>query len=316
MRFSEKARALASVAALSFTAVAAAKAPRHRAASKSAPAASSSADAKDDAPAPSGSSAPDAPSGEVPPAASSSAPATSASPSPEPAPSGSGEPAEPAPESGEPSSAAGAAASATPPGPLRPQPAVKEAARAEPEVEAAVPPARDTLGGHVDVGVNAAMLVPFGNLVAGEPQSRTMGIGLSLGGDLGYGISRTVMLGAYVDVGLPDAEGPATDKSVTTIAAGPLIRYHLVQGMAFDPWVSGGLGFRYTKDAGTSFTGVDWCRLSIGGDWYPSANFGFGPFVAMSLGTFFGQSPGHIGTAGLNAHFLLGGRIVFDTPGR
>jgi hypothetical protein len=191
---------------------------------------------------------------------------------------------------------------------------VKEPAKTEPEPEETIAPARDTLGGHLDVGVNAAMLVPFGDVVAGVPQSRTMGIGLSLGGDVAYGISRTVMLGAYVDVGRPDAEAPG--QSVTTISAGPQIRYHLVQGMAFDPWASAGLGFRYTKDGSTSFTGVDWCRLALGGDWYPSPNFGFGPFVAMSLGTFFGSSPGSINNVGLNAHFLLGGRIVFDTPGR
>lgn len=310
MRLSDKARVLASVAALSFTAVAAAKAPRHRAAA--APAASAAPeDAKGDAPAPVGSASDEAAPGGAS-TASPSAPAPGSSP--EPSPSSSPEPGaapEPAaPGEGEPSPAAHPS-----PGPLRPEPhVVKEPAKAEPETEEAIAPARDTLGGHFDVGVNAAMLVPFGNLVAGVPQSRSMGIGLSIGGDLAYGISRTVMLGAYVDVGLPDAQAPG--QSVTTISAGPMIRYHLVQGMAFDPWVSGGLGFRSTKDGNTSFTGVDWCRLALGGDWYPSSNFGFGPFVAMSLGTFFGSSPGSINNTGLNAHFLLGGRIVFDTPGR
>jgi len=179
-----------------------------------------------------------------------------------------------------------------------------------------VPPARDTLGGHFDLGANAALLVPFGNLTGGAPQSRTMGLGPSFGADVGYGVSRTVMLGAYFDIGFPSAEGSARGHGLTTIAAGPLIRYHLVQGMSFDPWVSGGLGFRHTSEGSASFTGVDWCRLALGGDWYPSSNFGFGPFVALSLGTFFGQSPGSIGAKGLNAHFLLGGRIVFDGPGR
>ncbi len=314
MRLSDKARALAPFAALSFAAVAAAKAPRHHAAASSAPAASAApSDAKGAVPAPSGSAADQpAPGGAA--SASPSAPATSPAPSAEPSPSSSPEPgAAPestAPEAGEPSPAAGPS-----PSPLRPEPhVVKTPAKTEPETEEAVAPARDTLGGHFDVGINAAMLVPFGNVVAGIPQSLSMGIGPSFGGDLAYGISRTVMLGAYVDVGLPGAQIPG--QSVTTISAGPMIRYHLVQGMAFDPWVSGGLGFRYTKDGNTSFTGVDWCRLALGGDWYPSSNFGFGPFLAMSLGTFFGQSPGSIHSPGLNAHFLLGGRIVFDTPGR
>jgi hypothetical protein len=189
--------------------------------------------------------------------------------------------------------------------------------KAEPEPEEApVPPARDTLGGHFNVGLDAAMVLPFGNLQNGVPQSRTMGPGFSVGGDVAYGISRTVMLGAYVDVGLPSARGAASHDSVATIAAGPFVRYHLAQGLSFDPWVSGGVGFRHTSDGPVSYTGVDWFRLALGGDWYPASNFGFGPIVELSLGTFFAESPGNIGAKALDAHFVVGGRIVFDGPGR
>jgi hypothetical protein len=177
-------------------------------------------------------------------------------------------------------------------------------------------PARDTVGGHFAIGVDAGLLVPFGSIASGVPQSRTMGLGLSIGGDLAYGISRTVMLGAYVDFGLPDAKGASSNHSITTIAAGPLIRYHLVQGMAFDPWLSGGVGFRLTSDGPTSFTGIDWMRLALGGDWYPASNLGFGPILELSLGSFFAQSPGTLGNASVNATFVLGGRIVFDAPGK
>jgi hypothetical protein len=143
-----------------------------------------------------------------------------------------------------------------------------------------------------------------------------MGAGLSIGGDLAYGISRTVLLGAYIDVGFPSPEGTSAKNSISTIAAGPLIRYHLVQGMSFDPWLSGGVGFRLTNDGPTSYTGVDWMRLAIGGDWYPASNFGFGPLLELSLGTYFAESPGSLGTAAVNATFVIGGRIVFDAPGK
>jgi hypothetical protein len=158
--------------------------------------------------------------------------------------------------------------------------------------------------------------VPFGSIASGIPQTRTMGAGWSFGGDIAYGISRTVMLGAYVDVGLPDGQGPASRDSFTTIAAGPLVRYHLVQGISFDPWVAGGLGFRRTSGGGSSLTGVDWARLSLGGDWYPAPNLGFGPILELSLGTFFSESPGSLPTKALNAHFVAGLRVVFDGPGK
>jgi hypothetical protein len=186
------------------------------------------------------------------------------------------------------------------------------------EAEEEVKPARDTVGGHVVIGVNAGLVLPFGSVASGVPQSRTMGVGSSYAADIAYGISRTVMLGAYFEVGFPQIHrvtdvGPS---SVETFAAGPLVRYHLVQGVPFDPWVAGGLGFRRTSVGGTAFTGVDWVRLSLGGDWYPAPNLGFGPILELSLGTFFAESPGTLPTKALNAHFVAGVRVVFDTPGK
>jgi len=312
MRLSTPACVLVSAAALSFSAAAAAKAPRPRAAAAAPVVTAPSTPPADEK----GPADAEAPAGA--PAGSSAAPTA-------PAPSGAQEtvapssepPASPTSEGGTPPvEEAGPRKPEGPPvGPLAP---VKHAARPEapsdePEV---IAPARDTVGGHFVVGVDAALVVPFGNIRGGVPQSRTMGPGLSLGGDVAYGISRTVMLGAYIDVGLPSAEGTSSKNSIATIAAGPLIRYHLVQGLAFDPWMSAGFGFRRTSDGSTSFAGVDWVRLAIGGDWYPAANFGFGPFVDLSLGTFFAQSPGSIGAKGVDAHFVIGGRIVFDGPGR
>jgi hypothetical protein len=280
---------------------------------------------------------------DVPPAGAPRSPPPAASAAPKAAPSASAAPKAPPPATGDsaapaadelepelhaepvpiPSSPgdteAAPAPSSSAPTPVRPAPLVAPVPHRtkapEPVVEI-IKPARDTLGGHFLVGVDAAMVLPFGDIASGIPQSRTMGVGLSLGGDVAYGISRTVMLGAYIDVGLPTAEGASSHNSIATIAFGPMIRYHLVQGLAFDPWISGGFGFRHTSDGPTSYTGVDWARIALGGDWYPASNFGFGPFVELSMGTFFSESPGTLGPKALDAHFVLGGRIVFDAPGR
>jgi hypothetical protein len=259
-----------------------------------------------------------------PPASASATPPAAAPPSSpqgEPKTPASAEPPDTAPTPSPYDGQASEEAAPTEQAPPRPPPAAlhAELARRPPPVERPaepVAPARDTVGGHFVVAVDAGFIVPFGSVASGVPQSRTMGLGLSVGGDLAYGISRTVMLGAYIDVGLPSAEGASSNHSISTIAAGPLIRYHLVQGMAFDPWLSGGIGFRRTTDGPTSFTGIDWMRLALGGDWYPASNFGFGPILELSLGTFFAQSPGALGNASVNASFVLGGRFVFDVPGK
>ena len=57
-------------------------------------------------------------------------------------------------------------------------------------------------------------------------------------------------------------------------------------------------------------------RLQIGGDWYAASNLGFGPLLELSLGTFLGSTGASLETKAVNAQFVLGGRIVFDSPGK
>jgi hypothetical protein len=186
----------------------------------------------------------------------------------------------------------------------------------EDEAPPNVPPARDTVGDHVSIAAMAGLVIPFGVFGGGQPQTDRIGPGLSLGGDIAYGISRTVMLGAYGEVAMPSTSGDWSGASATTVGAGPLVRYHLVQGVRFDPWVSAGIGFRRTSSGTSSYTGIDWLRLQLGGDWYATSQLGFGPVLELALGTFTGASGETLDTKGVNAHFVLGGRIVFDGPGK
>lgn len=177
-------------------------------------------------------------------------------------------------------------------------------------------PARDTVGGHIAVGAMAGLVLPFGNFRGDLPQTDRLGPGLALGGDITYGVSRTVMLGAYGEVAMPAPSGTWSGTSVSTVAAGGLVRYHLVQGVRFDPWVAAGIGFRRTSNGTASYTGVDWLRLQMGGDWYATSQLGFGPILELALGTFTGASGDSLDTKAVNAHFVLGGRVVFDGPGK
>ncbi|HEX7669638.1 MAG TPA: hypothetical protein VF395_08650 [Polyangiaceae bacterium] len=206
----------------------------------------------------------------------------------------------------------------TPPRPM-PTPAVSDADRGA-ESEPSIPLARDTVGGHLAVGAIAGLAVPFGSADSSVKLSDLAGPGLYLGGDITYGVSRTVMVGAYGEVAMPAGETcpcrPSwSAQSVSAIAAGPLLRYHLVQGPRFDPWMSYGFGFRRISSGKDSFTGVDWARLQLGGDWYPSSRLGLGPVLEMSLGTFF-DSRGTLESKAVNAQFTLGLRVVFDSPGK
>jgi opacity protein-like surface antigen len=188
-----------------------------------------------------------------------------------------------------------------------------------------VPPASDTLGGHFVLGVNGGFVVPWGDL-SEDASATDLGSGTGLGVDLGYGLSRSVVIGVWgqfanfaksTECGAdPDSDPSCT---ATSYALGPFVRYHIVQGTRFDPWMLAGLGYRamsVKSSSGTvDYAGVEWLRLALGGDYYPFGNVGFGPFVELDVGVF-GTRPPESG--GMTPHFSIvsGLRIVLDLPGK
>ncbi len=183
-----------------------------------------------------------------------------------------------------------------------------------------IPSAHDTLGHHFVIGGAFGAKWPFGSLVNGAKQNQSLGAGLALNLDLGFGVSRNVVLGVWGE--FDDFSSPSACPSCSTksFAGGPFLRYHIVQGTRFDPWGAIALGLRQTKldpgagNATSSFFGPDWLRLTLGGDWYPLANLGIGPYVEFDVGAY----NSHPGSAGVALHTGLGTglRVVLDFPGK
>ncbi|HTQ05797.1 MAG TPA: hypothetical protein VMI54_18170 [Polyangiaceae bacterium] len=182
-----------------------------------------------------------------------------------------------------------------------------------------VPAAHDTLSGHWTAGLAAAVEAPFGQLTLDE----TSGLGAGYGGivDLGFGVSRTVVVGLwgnFFEYG----------SSQSSFALGPSVTYHLVQGVRFDPWVLAGAGYRsLSLDAGgvkRHFAGFEFAHVMIGGDYFVFSGFGLGPWLDFDSGVFTtrpstnaaGGSQDH--TPGMATHFAFSGglRVVLDLPGK
>jgi len=180
--------------------------------------------------------------------------------------------------------------------------------------------ARDTLGSHLVIAVNGGLFFPAGAFDDSTYQSDKLSVGPAFGADIGFGISRTVVLGVYGQLGPPGKQVPAGQactacSSGSSLAVGPLIRYHLVQGVRFDPWLSAGAGFRKTTLGSQAWTGIDIVRLALGGDFYPWPSLGFGPFAEVTIGTYVDATP-KLTSHNVNANFTLGLRVVFDAPGK
>jgi len=144
-----------------------------------------------------------------------------------------------------------------------------------------------------------------------------MGAGYGL--DLSFGVAEQLTLGVYGDLLVQDRVQNCASCAPLSYGAGLTARYHLVQGLRFDPWASYGLGIiglnGVAPGGDGSYFGLEWMRLTVGGDWYALPNLGFGPYLELGAGSFWSvpedETPG-----GMHFRFQMGMRIVLDLPGR
>jgi hypothetical protein len=189
-----------------------------------------------------------------------------------------------------------------------------------------VPDAKDTLGGHLVLAASGAFVVPWGEFSDGL-STADLGPGYGIGADLGYGLSRSVVLGVWGQYNTyaesPDCalDPDAGDDDCTAMgfAVGPFVRYHLVQGMRFDPWLLAGVGYRAltveSRSGKADYSGFEWMRIAVGGDYYPLNTFGFGPIIELDAGVF-GNRPSDDRGTSIHFTFVAGLRLLLDVPGK
>lgn len=209
------------------------------------------------------------------------------------------------------------AASAAIAAPAEPAPGQPAATNPSPDADTPIeliPPAKDTLSGHFQLGASGLLAVPFARLDSKTTFGGQAAGGYGFAADLGIGVSRSVVLGGYGQY-LKLGEGDdcrACDPS--SLGFGAFVRYHLVQGVRFDPWASLGVGYRMLDTGEADYSGIDWLRFSVGGDWYALSQVGFGPYLELNLGTFTDRPSGT--DAAIYATFAAGLRIAIDVQGK
>lgn len=176
----------------------------------------------------------------------------------------------------------------------------------------------DTLTGHLLVGFAGTLGTGFGSLDSDTSLHSLGTIPATARLDLTYGFTPSVALGLAGDFTGVLKNG-CSDCAFSSYGAGPVLRYHLVQGTRFDPWLSLGIGIRAatitTADSTKSdYLGVDMLALGIGGDWYATSQLGFGPVMELVLSRFLDRPDGV--DARTMGTLQFGLRVVFDTPGR
>jgi hypothetical protein len=175
----------------------------------------------------------------------------------------------------------------------------------------------DTRTGRPTLALSLAQQRPFGESEPGVIRSDAAYWGWAPGAQLAVPISRHVALdawGSYGSYGSTDA-CPTCKGTSLSIGAGAV--YHLVDGIAFDPWFSAGIGYRKTRlDLGPpparDYTGIDFLRLAFGSDYYPARYIGFGPFFDVAIGRDISRTPGSIQDPSTHLTLSLGLRVVLN----
>jgi hypothetical protein len=184
-----------------------------------------------------------------------------------------------------------------------------------------IPRAKDLLGSHVLVAAAVGPAWSFGHLGSAVSAGRGLGTGLGFRADAGLGLSRSVVLGAWGNfASYADGDGCGSSCSGRAFAVGPFVRYHLQQGLRFDPWFTLGGGFRQlsfvdTTGARQKFSGVEWLHLELGADYYMFSGLGIGPYGALGASSY-SKRAAAAGDAAVNTELSVGLRVLFDLPGR
>jgi hypothetical protein len=225
--------------------------------------------------------------------------------------------AEPIEGEGEPGEAGEGEAEAPPP---KPRTVTPEPEDDEGPPEPLIPPAPNSIGGHFMASASALWAIPFASLDSETDQSDFISAGPGFQLELALGVSRSVAVGGWGQMLMLDGSDDCSDCSARSFAGGLFVRYHLVQGQRFDPWMSAGLGYRSTTiDLGTDdvqYGGVEWLRVQVGGDWYAFPNVGFGPYMELDMGRYSSRSPGDFESSANHWHFIVGARVSLDVPGK
>lgn len=163
-------------------------------------------------------------------------------------------------------------------------------------VERPMPPDQRT--GHLYLSGSFSGVGPVGEVAPLVPTQSVAGWGYDFGATLGVGIGRYGVLQAYGNRTVFSAPANCNSGcSGLSYALGLSLVYHILQGIAVDPWGSFGMGYRTstfsvvapgystTTNDTAIYQGFDWARIALGGDFYPVPWLGFGPFVEADVGT-------------------------------
>jgi len=166
----------------------------------------------------------------------------------------------------------------------------------------------DEGGGGLEAGLRLGYALPMGEAAKDSKMSDAFSGMIPVWVDVGYRIDPSLYAGLYAQYGLLSIKDcpDGADCSGSDIRFGVMGAYHLMPAESFDPWLGFGIGYEMTKvkfsaggqDSSTTYKGLEFANLQLGGDYKVSDGFAIGPFLSFSLGQY---SSAEVEMAGVSA---------------
>jgi hypothetical protein len=185
----------------------------------------------------------------------------------------------------------------------------------------AAPRSGDLLGSHVLLGVAVGPTWSLGRLGSHLTAPRGFGTGVAVRADAGFGLSRYISAGVWGSfAGYADGNECGSDCGGRALAVGPFVRYHLSQGLRFNPWLAVGAAYRQisfdsAEGQRQKLSGIEWLHVELGADYYVFSGLAFGPYASLGLSSYTSR-PASVGDARVNSELSVGLRLSLDLPGR
>jgi len=167
----------------------------------------------------------------------------------------------------------------------------------------AAPAAGAAAGGSgLELGLRLGYGLPMGDAVRDGKLGDVISGKIPIWVDVGYRVNPNIYVGAFFAYGIasinkdkvPECSLNGVDCSGSTMDLGVMAAYHIMPDQSFDPWVGLGVGYEIAKlsaSAGgqsqsTSYSGLTFANIQVGGDYRVNNNLGIGPFVSFALGQY------------------------------
>lgn len=176
----------------------------------------------------------------------------------------------------------------------------------------------DQLKRHWLISASAGYGTLLGNFSSDASIGDRLGGASLLGLEVGYGLGTHVELALAGDYVNSFGGAACPDCQARTVGIGPRLRYHLVGGTRFSPWMAYGFSFRRTEfdlsKSRATFDAVEPVRTELGGNWYLNSMVALGPALAASVARTIDTDSK--GTGRWHVLLSAGLRVTFDPIGR